>query len=48
MAVYALKPKWYMARPGRILPIEDPKVKKGFRASITKMYNVEEGRTLRR
>jgi hypothetical protein len=48
MAVYALKPKWYMARPGRILPIEDPKIKKGFQVAITKIYNENEGRALRR
>jgi hypothetical protein len=43
MVAYALNPKWYVGRHGRILPIEDPKIKKGFRAAITKMYSVEEG-----
>jgi hypothetical protein len=37
-----------MARPGRILPIKDLEIKKGFQAAITKMYNAEEGRTLKR
>ena len=48
MEAYALNPKWYVERPGRILPIEDPEVKKGFRVAITKMYNAKEGKTLRR
>jgi hypothetical protein len=28
METYALNPKWYVARPGRILPIEELEVKK--------------------
>jgi hypothetical protein len=30
IAAYALNPKLYVARPGRVLPIEDLEVKKGF------------------
>jgi hypothetical protein len=28
--MYALNPKWYMERPGRIPPIDDLEIKKGF------------------
>ena len=48
MAAYALNPKWYISRPGRIAPIQDPEIKKGFRTAIAKMYSEEEGQTLRR
>jgi hypothetical protein len=48
VAAYALNLKWSVARLGRILPIEDPEIKKGFRVAIAKMYNAEEWRTLRR
>ena len=30
MAAYALNPKWYVERPGRISPIEDVEIKRGF------------------
>ena len=48
MAAYALNPKWYVERPGRISPIEDPEVKRGFRAAITKMYDEDDAKKIRR
>jgi len=48
MAAYALNPKWYIPRPGRILPIDDPEIKKGFKDAISKMYSAEEGKILRK
>ena len=48
MATHALNPKWYISRLGRVAAIDDPEVKNGFRAAISKMYNSEEGKILRR
>lgn len=48
MATYALNPKWYIPRPGRVAPIDVPEFKNGFRAAISKMYSSEEGKILRR
>ena len=48
MAAYALNSKWYVERPGRVPPIDDPEVKSGFLAAIAKMYSEEEGAKLRR
>ena len=48
MATYALNPKWYVERPGRISPIEDPEIKKGFRVAITKMYDEDDAKKIRR
>ena len=48
MAAYALNPKWYIPRPGRIPPIDDPEIKNGFRAAISKMYTSEDGKVLQR
>ena len=47
MEAYALNPKWYIPRPGRIPPIDDPEIKNGFRAAISKMYTSEDGKVLR-
>ena len=30
MAAYALNPKWYIPRPGRVTPLQDDEVKNGF------------------
>jgi hypothetical protein len=43
MTTYALNPKWYMERFGRNPPIDDPKIEKEFQATITKMYDADEG-----
>lgn len=48
MAAYALNPKWYVERPGRVPPIDDPEVKNGFLDVIAKMYSEEEGSRFRR
>ena len=48
MAVYALNPKWYVERHGRVPPIDDPEVKNGFLDAIGKMYYEEEGGKLYR
>ena len=48
IAAYALNPKWYISRPGRVAPIDDPEVKNGFRAIISKMYSSKEGKILQR
>jgi hypothetical protein len=37
-----------VARPSRIVPIDNLEVKKGFQTTIIKMYNAKEGKTLRR
>ncbi len=44
----SLNSKWYIARPHRIPPIDNTKIKKVFWASITKMCNEKEGKTLGR
>jgi len=41
MAAYALNPKWYVEREGRVAPIDDPEVKLGFIDAIQKMYTEE-------
>lgn len=46
MEAYALNPKWYIERPSRIAPIDDPEIKKGFRAAITKMYDADEAKKI--
>jgi hypothetical protein len=33
---------------GRITPIDDPEIKKGFQVAISQMYNADEGRALQR
>jgi len=38
MVAYALNPKWYVEREGRVAPIDDPEVKLGFIDAIQKMY----------
>jgi len=43
MAAYALNPKWYVERFGRVPLIDDPEVKNGFLDAIAKMHNEEEG-----
>ena len=48
MTTYALNPKWYVERRGRVPPIDDPEVKNGFLDAIEKMYPEEEGAKLRR
>lgn len=48
MAAYALNPKWYVERPGRVPPIDDPEVKNGFLDAIAKMYNEAEKESFRR
>lgn len=47
MTAYALNPKRYVERPGRVPPIDDPEVKNGFLDAIAKMYN-EEGAKFRK
>ena len=47
MATYALNPKWYVEREGRIPPIDDPEVKHGFIAAIEKMYTSEQATIVR-
>ena len=42
MAAYALNPKWYVEREGRVAPIDDPKVKQGFIDAIEKMYTLDQ------
>lgn len=39
MPAYALNPKWYVMRPGRVAPIYDIEVKKGSMNVVTKMYS---------
>lgn len=48
MAVYALNPKWYVERLGRVPPIDDLEVKNEFLDAIAKMCNEEEGSRFRR
>ncbi|KAH9329297.1 hypothetical protein KI387_001405 [Taxus chinensis] len=36
MAAYALNPKWYVERPGRVLPVDDEEVRKGFLKALKK------------
>ena len=48
MAAYALNPKWYVERHGRVPPIHDPKVNNGFLDAIEKMYPEKEGAKLQR
>ena len=48
MAAYAINPKWYVERAGRVPPIDDAEVKNGFLDAIGKMYSEEEGAKLRR
>ena len=43
-----LNRKWYLERPGRISPIDDPKIKRGFRVAITKMYDEDEAKEIQR
>jgi len=47
MAAYALNPKWYVEREGRISPIDDPEVKQGFIEAIEKMYTPEQATIFR-
>ncbi|XP_059075352.1 uncharacterized protein LOC131875288 [Cryptomeria japonica] len=47
MAAYALNLKWYVPRPGRVTPIEDPEVKDGFISAIDKMYVPTEASQIR-
>ena len=42
MDAYALNPKWYVEREGRISPIDDIEVKQGFIDAIEKMYTPEQ------
>jgi hypothetical protein len=39
MVVYAMNPKWYKARHGRVTPIQDAEVKAGFFKCIERMYD---------
>ncbi len=47
MASYALNPRWYVEREGRVPPIDDPEVKQGFMDAIEKMYTPELASILR-
>ncbi|KAH9293455.1 hypothetical protein KI387_041340, partial [Taxus chinensis] len=47
MAAYALNPKWYAARPGRVPPSDDEEVKEGLMKAFRKMYTDEESTLLR-
>lgn len=42
MAAYALNPKWYAPRPGRMLPFEDDEVMEGLIEALRKLYSIEE------
>ena len=48
MAAYALNPKLYVERTGRVPLIDDPEVKNGFLDAIAKMYSEEEGSRFQR
>ena len=48
MAAYALNPKWYVERRGRVHPIYNPEVKNSFLDAIEKMYPEKEGAKLQR
>ena len=47
MAAYALNPKWYIPRPGRVTPLRDDEVKNGFFRCIAKMYDTETASEIR-
>ena len=47
MAAYALNPKWYVEREGRVPPIDDPEVKQGFIDAIEKIYTQEQATIIR-
>ena len=47
MAAYALNPKWYVEREGRVAPIDDHEVKQGFIEAIQKMFTHEQATIIR-
>ncbi|KAH9291987.1 hypothetical protein KI387_042831, partial [Taxus chinensis] len=47
MAAYALNPKWYVERPGRVVPLDDDEVKKGLMKAFKKMYTPQEASQIR-
>ena len=47
MAAYALNPKWYVEREGRVAPIDNPEVKQGFIDAIEKIYTQEQATIIR-
>ena len=47
MASYALNPKWYIPRRGRVTPLRDDEVKNGFFRCIAKMYDIETASEIR-
>ena len=46
MIAYALNLMWYKARPDRVTPIHDDKVKVGFFRCIDKMYHLNTTNTI--
>lgn len=46
MAAYALNPKWYVMRHGRVALIENAEVKRGFMKAIRNMYSIDEAQTI--
>jgi hypothetical protein len=46
MAAYALNPKWYKSRVGRVTSIEDVEVKARFFRCIKRMYDVVDASTI--
>lgn len=46
IATYTLNPKWYVSRNRRIIPIEDPKAKKGFELPLERSISQKKGEQL--
>lgn len=47
MVAYALNPKWYIPRLGRVTPLQDDEVNNGFFRYIARMYDIETASEIR-